>query len=169
MMEFLRHLFSFLCGQSPAHTLSIGNTPMPLCERCLGFYLGAFLAVALYLWLKPRSIKTFLWFHAVLLLQIAVFLWPAIPQPPAVRIFSGMAYAFGAVGFLWCGFAGRKATVPLIAFQAPNPVSNNERDHAKWNEAPPDEQFVHLHPNMPPTRLGRFPQANHRQEPFPIA
>ena len=50
-METLREIFSFVCGQG--RCFAVDGATLPLCQRCLGLYTGAFLTV---IWLVASGI-----------------------------------------------------------------------------------------------------------------
>jgi len=50
-MEFIDALFSLICGRE--HVFVVDGTPLPLCQRCLGLYLGSLLTG---LWLAASGI-----------------------------------------------------------------------------------------------------------------
>ena len=101
MLDFLRHVFGWVCGQNPAHTWSPGGELLPLCQRCTGVYAGAFVAVLLHLAWRPAPTPRWLWLNGAFLLFImpSGFYW--IPQNPELRCASGILFGFGLVAFLW--------------------------------------------------------------------
>jgi len=133
MLDFLRHVFGWVCGQNPAHTWSPGGERLPVCQRCTGVYAGAFLAALLHLWWRiaptpagfrrngaktnrgqecPRSGTPgprwlWLWLNGGFLLFIVPngFYW--IPQNPELRCASGILFGFGLVAFLWLTLPAR--------------------------------------------------------------
>ena len=57
--------FSQLCHQDPARSFVLAGTTLPVCARCLGFYLGGFAGIACYpvlgfRWRQGRHIKRLL-------------------------------------------------------------------------------------------------------------
>ncbi len=82
-METLREIFSFICGQGRCFV--VDGTALPLCQRCLGLYAGAFLTT---IWLVTSGIwrrglifpAAFAGFAAAfpLLLQIGWYFWTAV-------------------------------------------------------------------------------------------
>ena len=44
-----------VCHRIPSHSLLLHDRPLPLCARCTGTYLGAMLAILLFLRTRPRS------------------------------------------------------------------------------------------------------------------
>ena len=57
--------FSQLCHQDPARSFVLSGTTLPVCARCLAFYLGGFAGIAGYpllgsRWRQGRHIKRFL-------------------------------------------------------------------------------------------------------------
>jgi uncharacterized membrane protein len=101
MLDLLRHVFSFVCGQNPAHTWSPGGELLPLCQRCTGVYAGAFVAALLHLAWRPAPAPRWLWLNGAFLLFMlpSGFYW--IPQNPELRCASGILFGFGLVAFLW--------------------------------------------------------------------
>jgi uncharacterized membrane protein len=103
MTGFHQQLFSFFCGQDPAHTWAPAGAPLPFCERCTGLYLGAVIAVLLLTAFKPFTDARYRWFHVSLLFLMAPFGFHLVPQGPVLRTMSGQWFAFGIVGLLWLG------------------------------------------------------------------
>jgi uncharacterized membrane protein len=100
MLELLRHIFGWVCGQNPGHTWSPGGELLPLCQRCTGVYVGALAAALLHLAWRPAPTPRWLWLNgAFLLLMVpAGFYW--IPQNADLRCASGILFGFGLVAFL---------------------------------------------------------------------
>ena len=100
MMELLRHVFGWVCGQIPAHTWSPGGELLPLCQRCTGVYVGAFVAALLHLVCRPAATPRWLWLNGAFLLFMlpSGFYW--IPQNADLRCASGILFGFGLVAFL---------------------------------------------------------------------
>jgi len=44
-----------ICHRIPSHTLLVNQRPLPLCARCTGTYLGAMLAIGVFLLARPRA------------------------------------------------------------------------------------------------------------------
>ncbi len=109
MLDALTHLFSALCGQNPDHTWSPGGFALPCCQRCLGLYVGAAVAAALHLWLRPRPTARFLKAHGLFLLLMVPSGLHWIPQAPALRAVSGGLFGFGVAAFLWLPVSARLA------------------------------------------------------------
>lgn len=101
MLELLRHVFGWVCGQNPAHTWSPGGELLPLCQRCTGVYVGAFVAALLHLIRRPAPTPRWLWLNGAFLLFMlpSGFYW--IPQNADWRCASGILFGFGLVSFLW--------------------------------------------------------------------
>jgi uncharacterized membrane protein len=101
MLEILNHLFAAVCGQNPDHTWAPGGILLPCCQRCLGLYAGAAVAIAMHWWLRPRLTTRFLEVHGAFLLLMAPFGFHWVPQGPALRTITGMLFGFGVVTYLW--------------------------------------------------------------------
>lgn len=99
MTELLRQVFGLVCGQAPAHTWFPAGAPLPFCQRCTGLYVGAFMAGLIHLALRPQPTRARLWTYGVLLLQMIPLGYHWLPQTAVVRTLSGLAFAFGLVGF----------------------------------------------------------------------
>jgi uncharacterized membrane protein len=99
-MDFLTHLFSWLCGQNPSHVWSPGGVALPCCQRCTGLYAGAIAAVGLHLWTRPQVNRGFLMLHGLFLLQLVPCGLYWIAQGPILRSISGVLAGFGIVAFL---------------------------------------------------------------------
>ena len=100
MLELLRHVFGWVCGQNPAHSWSPGGEMLPLCQRCTGVYVGAFVAALLHLAARPAPTTRWLWLNGAFLLFMlpSGFYW--IPQNAGLRCASGILFGFGLVAFL---------------------------------------------------------------------
>ena len=101
MLDLLRHVFGWVCGQNPAHTWSPGGELLPLCQRCTGVYVGAFVAVLLHLAWRPAPTTRWLWLNGAFLLLMIPFGFHWIPQNAELRCGSGILFGFGLVAFLW--------------------------------------------------------------------
>lgn len=101
MLDFLRQLFSWVCGQSLAHTWSPGGELLPCCQRCTGVYVGALVAALLHFAWPPPPTSFWRWLNGGFLLFMvpAGFHW--LPQGPELRAASGILFGFGLVAFLW--------------------------------------------------------------------
>jgi uncharacterized membrane protein len=97
----LHHLFAFVCGQYSDHTWAPGGIMLPVCQRCIGLYAGAAVAMALHLWLRPRLSARFLEMHGAFLLLMVPFGFHWLPQGPVLRAITGVLFAFGVVTYLW--------------------------------------------------------------------
>jgi uncharacterized membrane protein len=108
MLELLRHVLGWVCGQNPAHTWSPGGELLPLCQRCTGVYVGAFVAALLHLAWRPAPTARWLWLNGAFLLFIlpSGFYW--IPQNANLRCASGILFGFGLVAFLWLTLPRKK-------------------------------------------------------------
>jgi uncharacterized membrane protein len=100
MTDLLRQVFALVCGQALAHTWAPGNCPLPFCQRCTGLYVGALLAGLIHVTLRPTPTRARLWTYGALLLQMIPLGYHWLPQTGPVRTLSGLAFAFGLVGFL---------------------------------------------------------------------
>ncbi len=117
MSELLRNFFGAVCGQNPDHTWAPGGVMLPCCQRCTGLYVGAFVALALHLWVRPRISGRFLQVHALFLLQMLPFGLHWLPQGPALRTVTGMLFGFAVVTFLWLVPASRRQMVGSRSLQ----------------------------------------------------
>jgi uncharacterized membrane protein len=107
MLDFLHHLFGFVCGQNPDHTWAPGGVLLPCCQRCLGLYAGAGVAALLHLWLRPQLTGRFLEAHGAFLLLMAPFGFHWLPQGPVLRTITGLLFGFGVFAFLWLPLSRR--------------------------------------------------------------
>jgi uncharacterized membrane protein len=113
MSDLLSHSFSALCSQNLDHSWAPGGLLLPCCQRCTGRYVGALVALALHLWLKPRLSNRLLQLHGLCLLQMVPFGFHWLPQGPALRTVTGVLFAFGIVTFLWLVPAGHWQTTRI--------------------------------------------------------
>jgi uncharacterized membrane protein len=114
MLDVLQHLFSFVCGQDPAHTWAPGGLELPCCQRCLGLYSGAAVAATLYLWLRPKFTSRFLELNGLFLLLMVPYGFHWLPQGPVLRTLTGSLFGFGVVTYLTVGVEGRPAFAGLL-------------------------------------------------------
>ncbi len=111
MSDLLNHCFSAVCSQNPDHAWAPGALLLPCCQRCTGLYVGALVALALQLWLRPRLSNRCLQLHGLCLLQMVPFGFHWLPQGPVLRSVTGILFGFGVVTFLWLVPAGTWRTV----------------------------------------------------------
>ncbi len=101
MTELLDGAFDLVCGRDPAHCSRVDGELLPLCQRCVGIYVGVTLAILWHAAIRPRATRGSLWIHALLLAQIVPQGLYLIPQNPLLRGASGVLFACGLVRFLW--------------------------------------------------------------------
>lgn len=99
-MDWVAHLFSYTCGQAPAHTWVCGEDLLPCCQRCTGMYIGALISAVLHLWVRPRLDGRLLGIHGAFLLLMVPFGYHWLPQGPALRACSGVLFGCGLLTFL---------------------------------------------------------------------
>jgi uncharacterized membrane protein len=97
-MDFLRELFSLVCGQN--HTWAVGGELLPFCQRCTGLYAGGALAGFFSLLFRPRPTPAVRWAHGLLLLQMVPFGYHLVPQNAEIRTLTGQLFAFGLFYYL---------------------------------------------------------------------
>ncbi len=112
MLEFLNHLFGSVCGQNPDHTWSPSGELLPFCQRCTGLYVGAFVAAALHLTLRPVPTNRWLWLNGGFLLFMIPFGFHWLPQGAVLRSITGVLFGFGLVAFLVLTLRGNRTGVP---------------------------------------------------------
>jgi uncharacterized membrane protein len=118
-LELLRHVFGWVCGQNPAHTWSPGGELLPLCQRCTGLYVGAFVAVLLHLAWRPAPTARWLGLNGAFLLLMVPFGYHWVPQNAEVRCGSGILFGFGLVAFLWLAMPGKFTIYDLRSTREP--------------------------------------------------
>ena len=101
MNDILDEIFALVCSQDPSHSWACGGEPLPFCQRCTGLYVGAAIALALHLLVRPPLDNRLRQLHALLLLQMIPFGFHLVPQGAVLRTLSGLLFSFGLVGFLW--------------------------------------------------------------------
>jgi len=79
---------------------------LPFCQRCTGLYVGAALALAVHLVLRPRPTSPLLWLYGLMLLVMVPFGYHWVPQGGVLRTLTGQVFAAGLVGYLWLLPAG---------------------------------------------------------------
>jgi uncharacterized membrane protein len=114
-MNFLRTLFSFVCGQQ--HCWILGGQQLPLCQRCTGLYVGATLALILVLLFRPHPAASLYWLHGLFMLFMFPFGFHFVPHGALMRTFTGALFAFGLVYYL--------ALNPLTALHAWKPATRS--------------------------------------------
>jgi hypothetical protein len=75
--------------------------PMSCCQRCSGLYIGAAVALALHLCLRPKLNGRFLGVHGAFLLIMVPFGFHWLPQGAALRAMTGVLCGFAITTFLW--------------------------------------------------------------------
>ncbi len=80
---------------------------LPCCERCLGLYVGAAVALWLHMWLRPKLTGRFLECHGLFLLLMVPLGFHWVPQGAVVRTISGVLFGAGIATFLWLPLADR--------------------------------------------------------------
>ncbi len=50
---FVRLFFSFICHQDPERSFLLGGHALAVCGRCTGLYVGFFLGVLFFPWMRP--------------------------------------------------------------------------------------------------------------------
>ena len=97
-MNFLRILFSLVCGQQ--HCWVLGGLTLPLCQRCTGLYVGACCALILVLVFRLRPSAFLYSLHGLFLLVMFPFGFHLVAHGPLMRTFTGALFAFGLVYYL---------------------------------------------------------------------
>jgi uncharacterized membrane protein len=91
-------IFAQLCGRE--HLWILAGSPLPLCQRCTGLYVGGALAVLALALFRPRPTPLVLWIHGLLLLVMVPFGYGWIAQGAALRTLTGQLFGLGAVYYL---------------------------------------------------------------------
>ena len=97
-MNFLREMFSYVCGQQ--HVWVLEGQPLPFCQRCTGLYVGAFCALILVLAFRLRPNALLYWLHGIFMLVMIPFGFHLVSQGPFVRTSTGVLFSFGLVYYL---------------------------------------------------------------------
>ncbi|HVN17672.1 MAG TPA: DUF2085 domain-containing protein [Dongiaceae bacterium] len=97
-MNLLEQLFSHICGQQ--HCWVLGGVRLPLCQRCIGLYAGAFLALIIVRIFRPRPRAFLYWAHGFFLLAMIPFGFHLVAHGGLTRTFTGALFAFGLVYYL---------------------------------------------------------------------
>ncbi len=97
-MNWLASILSVVCGQ--VHCWAPGGVPMPVCERCLGLYLGALWSLILILTLRASPTRAMLWLHGMAMLVIVPFGYHLVPHGPVLRTVTGFLFGVGMVYYL---------------------------------------------------------------------
>ena len=97
---------------------------MPVCERCLGLYLGALWSLVLVLALRPLPTKAMLWLHGLAMLSMVPFGYHLVPHGPVVRTVTGFVFGLGMMYYLllvpaemlgWERLATNRSLMPFVA------------------------------------------------------
>lgn len=97
-MNWMDGIFSLVCGQF--HCWSPGGVSMPVCERCLGLYVGGLWGLALVVCLRASPTRVMLWLHGMAMLVMLPFGYHFVPQGPIVRTATGFLFGVGMVYYL---------------------------------------------------------------------
>jgi uncharacterized membrane protein len=97
-MNFLRDLFSHVCGQQ--HCWVLGGQALPFCQRCTGLYVGAFCALLLILLFRPRPNAFLYWIHGIFMLAMIPFGFHFVAHGGLTRTLTGGLFGFGLVYYL---------------------------------------------------------------------
>ena len=97
-MNWVFHIFSLVCGQ--VHCWAPGGLSMPVCERCLGLYVGAVWALVLVVLLRASPTRAMLWLHGMAMLAMLPFGYHFVPHGPIVRTVTGFLFGTGMVYYL---------------------------------------------------------------------
>jgi len=104
-------IFRALCHREPARTLVVLGTPMLVCSRCAGLYLGASLGALFFLpvrWL-PHGRALVLAALAVLVVAVAVQDLGHLPPSHPLRLATGLALGWTASAFMFASIVPRSA------------------------------------------------------------
>lgn len=112
-MNFLRELFSHLCGQQ--HCWVLGSQSLPFCQRCTGLYVGSFCALILILTFRLRPNSSLYWIHGIFMLVMVPFGFHFVTHGGLTRTSTGLLFGFGLVYYL--------ALNPLTAWERWKPES----------------------------------------------
>jgi uncharacterized membrane protein len=97
-MNWLASIFSFVCGQ--LHCWAPGGVAMPVCERCLGLYVGALWSTVLVVIVRGSPTRAMLWMHGMAMLVMLPFGYHLVPHGPVVRTVSGFLFGVGMAYYL---------------------------------------------------------------------
>jgi uncharacterized membrane protein len=114
MIEHGTALFSAVCGQYTPHTWVVGGWTLPCCQRCMGLYAGAAMALICQLLFRPSPSAGYRWVHGLFLLLMIPLGLHWVPQNDIIRCFSGQLFGFGVVAYLWFLPSSRLSTVARI-------------------------------------------------------
>ncbi|WP_348260884.1 DUF2085 domain-containing protein [Telmatobacter sp. DSM 110680] len=97
-MNFLKEVFSYICGQQ--HNWVLGGVTLPCCQRCTGLYVGACFALIFVVVFRPRPSAFQYWIHGAFMLAMFPFGFHLVEHGGLVRTFTGMLFAMGLVYYL---------------------------------------------------------------------
>ncbi len=92
-METLSALFAHVCGQQ--HCWVMGDTVLPLCQRCTGTYVGGAFALCWVAVTRPFPSAWMLRMHALLLLVMVPFGYHLVAHGATMRTATGLLFGFG--------------------------------------------------------------------------
>jgi uncharacterized membrane protein len=97
-MEFLRHLFSHLCGQ--ANCWHAGSVVSAACQRCTGLYVGVLFTAMSFVLFRPRPTSLTLWLHGLAMLVMLPFGYHLIAHGDVIRAITGQLFGYGMTFYL---------------------------------------------------------------------
>jgi uncharacterized membrane protein len=104
-------IFRALCHREPARTLVLWGTPMLVCSRCAGLYLGAALGALVFLpprWL-PHGRALVLGALAAMVVAVAAQDLGHLPPSHPLRLATGLALGWTASAFMFASIVRRSA------------------------------------------------------------
>ena len=99
--EIARVVFSFLCHQDVGSSRPDAGIPAALCQRCMGMYAGAFLALFLFPLARFKPDNKILLVHGLFLFQGVLLGVFSFPQAGWIKILSGQLFVLGVFYILW--------------------------------------------------------------------
>jgi len=100
----LYYFFSRVCHQVPDRSFHWAGAQLAVCHRCLGIYLGFWLGVLAWPWLKSWR-QRLLARPRLLLVPVALLVVNVVtPNSPLDRVVTGLLAGFPAALFVWIGF-----------------------------------------------------------------
>lgn len=96
--------FSNICHQLPERSFQVAGTQLAVCHRCIGIYLGFWLGVLCWPWLRHLG-RLLLRKPRLILLPLALMIINALTfSTPLERVVTGLLAGFPAALFVWIAF-----------------------------------------------------------------
>lgn len=97
-------LFADICHQIPERSFQVSGTQLAVCHRCVGIYLGFWLGVLCWPWLRHLGQLLLRKPRLILLPLVLVVINALTFSTPLERVVTGLLAGFPAALFVWIAF-----------------------------------------------------------------